>query len=50
MKGLLKIRPGFDAADQEIEALFDGEPIDPPGRQPGSGVEAPEDFSNEPER
>ena len=25
MKGKIKIRPGFDAVDQEIEALFYGE-------------------------
>jgi prevent-host-death family protein len=24
MKGLIKIRPGFDEADKEIEALFNG--------------------------
>lgn len=29
MKGKIKILPGFDEADKEIEALFDGEPIEP---------------------
>ena len=28
MKGKIKILPGFDEADKEIEALFDGEPIE----------------------
>jgi hypothetical protein len=32
MKGLIKIQPGFDEADKEIEALFYGVPIEPPTR------------------
>lgn len=32
MKDLIKIRPGFDEADKEIETLFYGEPIEPPAR------------------
>ena len=32
MKGLIKIQPGFDEADKEIEALFYGEPTEPPAR------------------
>jgi prevent-host-death family protein len=40
MKGLIKIRPGFDAADKEIEALFYGKPSEPPARHPRSAVVA----------
>jgi prevent-host-death family protein len=40
MKGLVKIRPGFDEADKEIEALFYGEPIEPPARHPRAAVVA----------
>jgi hypothetical protein len=40
MKGLIKIRPGFDEADKEIEALFYGEPIEPSARHPRSAVVA----------
>ena len=50
MKGLIKIRPGFDAADKEIEELFYREPIEPPVRPPDSGAEAPGDSPDEPER
>jgi hypothetical protein len=28
MKGLINIKPGFDEADKEIEALFYGEPVE----------------------
>jgi prevent-host-death family protein len=30
MKGKIKILSGFDEADREIEALFFGEPVEPP--------------------
>ncbi|HEY1756548.1 MAG TPA: type II toxin-antitoxin system Phd/YefM family antitoxin [Bryobacteraceae bacterium] len=40
MKGLIKIRPGFDDADREIEALFYGESIEPSTRHPRSPVVA----------
>jgi prevent-host-death family protein len=29
MRGKIKIKPGFDAIDKEIEALFYGGPIEP---------------------
>jgi prevent-host-death family protein len=32
MKGLIKILPGFDEMDQEIEALFERSEIEPPAR------------------
>ena len=32
MKGLIKIQPGFDEGDKEIEALFYGVSIEPPTR------------------
>jgi hypothetical protein len=38
MKELIRIRPGFDEADKEIEALFYAEPIEPPARRPHSSV------------
>ena len=40
MKGLIKIHPGFDEADAEIEALFYGGSIEPPARHPRSSVVA----------
>jgi prevent-host-death family protein len=29
MRGKIKIKPGFDAVDKQIEALFSGAPIEP---------------------
>jgi prevent-host-death family protein len=40
MKGLIKIRPGFDEADKEIESLFYGEPDEAPAGHPRSAVVA----------
>lgn len=40
MKGKIKILPGFDAVDEEIETLFYKEPIEPPARHTRSAVVA----------
>jgi hypothetical protein len=43
MKGLIKILPGFDEADKEIEDLFYGKPSEqsePPARHAHSAVVA----------
>lgn len=40
MKGKIKILPGFDAMDKEIEALFYEGPIEPPARHTRSAVVA----------
>ena len=40
MKGLIKILPGFDAADAEIENLFYDQPTEPPARHAHSAVVA----------
>ena len=32
MKGKIKILPGFDEMDKEIEALFEGSELEPPAR------------------
>jgi prevent-host-death family protein len=40
MKGKIKILPGFDALDKEIEKLFYEEPIEPPARHTRSAVVA----------
>jgi prevent-host-death family protein len=40
MKGLIKIRPGFDEADKEMEDLIYGEPIEPPARHSRAAVVA----------
>jgi hypothetical protein len=39
MQGLIKIRPGFEEADKEIEALFYAEPIEAPPRSRGEELE-----------
>jgi prevent-host-death family protein len=40
MKGKIKILPGFDALDKEIEKLFYEGPIEPPARHTRSAVVA----------
>jgi prevent-host-death family protein len=40
MKGLIKIRPGFDEVDKEIEADFYDGSIEPPARHTRSAVVA----------
>ncbi len=39
MQGLIKIRPGFEEADEEIEALFHAEPVEPPSRRRSEDLE-----------
>jgi prevent-host-death family protein len=40
MKGKIKILPGFDAVDKEIEKLFYEGPIEPPARHTRAAVVA----------